>query len=158
MTRYQMLRDAVANLAAPPDRQVEYLDRIFVQCTGGGSAVAYGNDELALELADGFVATGHVLEFGEITRDEVAAVKPLNDIFDAYWKPENPIFWAREALFNDPRWQEVRGLAARVLSQLPNELRESDWTRSIAQAGQVQADTKPERSFISKFARLFSSR
>lgn len=39
-----MLREAVANLAAPPTLQVAYLDRIFVQCTGGGSAAAYGNE------------------------------------------------------------------------------------------------------------------
>lgn len=132
MTRYQMLRQAVANLAAPPELQADYLDRLFVQCTGGGSAAAYGNDELALELDDIFIATDHMIEFDEITADEVAAVKSLNDHFAAFWQPGDATFWTREALFNDTRWQEVRTFATRVLKRLPDELRESDYTRGLA--------------------------
>lgn len=41
MTRYQTLRDSVAILAATPEQQAEYLDQLFVLCTGGGSAAAY---------------------------------------------------------------------------------------------------------------------
>ncbi len=45
-TRYTLLREAVANLAAPADAQVAYLDRSFSGLTGGQSAEVYGNDEL----------------------------------------------------------------------------------------------------------------
>jgi hypothetical protein len=131
MTRYQMLREAIAILAAPANEQVAYLDRIFIECTGGGSAAAYGNDELALGLDDTFLATNHMMEFGEISADEVAAIKPLNDHFTSYWQPEDTTFWQREALFDDPRWQDVRALARTVLNQLPDESRESEYTRSL---------------------------
>ena len=131
MTRYQMLREAVAILAAPSKEQVDYLDRIFIKCTGGGSAAAYGNDELALGLDDTFIATDHMMGFGEISANEVSAIKPLNDHFLAYWQPEDATFWNREALFDDPRWQDVRALARAVLNQLPDEKRESEYTRSL---------------------------
>jgi hypothetical protein len=118
-------------LAAPPDEQAEYLDRIFIRCTGGGSAAAYGNEELALQLDDSLSPTAHMIEFGEITANEAAAIKLLNDHFLAYWQPDDPIFWGRDALFHDPRWQEVRAMAAHILNKLPDEMRESAFTRSV---------------------------
>lgn len=42
-----------------------------MNCTGGGSAAGYGNDELALQLNYKFLATGHMMEFGEINALEV---------------------------------------------------------------------------------------
>ena len=131
MTRYQMLREAVAILAAPPNEQVDHLDRIFIECTGGGCAAAYGNDELALGLDDILLATNHMIEFGEISANEVAAIKPLADHFLAYWQPEDATFWHRAALFDDPRWQDVRAFARTVLNRLPDEKRESEYTRSL---------------------------
>lgn len=158
-TRYQMLRGAVVNLAAPADAQAAYLDRIFVQCTGGGSAAAYGNDELALELDDIFMANGHMMEFGEITPDEVAAIQFLNDLVADYWQGDDTSFWSREALFVDPRWIEVRTEATRVLRQLPDELRESDYTRGLASDEVVQPPAGSAlRSAISKLRELLSPR
>jgi hypothetical protein len=129
-TRYQQLRHAVANLAAPADVQVAYLDNLFVECTGGGSAEGYGNDELGLILDDSFMAHRHMMEFGEINDAEVAAVKRLHDFVNSHWG-DDANFWDRKALFYDPRWREVREMAARVLDQLPDELRESDFTHEL---------------------------
>lgn len=61
-TRYTILRETVANLAAAAEAQVAYLDNSFSRLTGGGSAEAYGNDELALEFEDSFVVVDHMLE------------------------------------------------------------------------------------------------
>lgn len=141
-TRYQMLREAVSNLAAPADEQVAYLDRIFVQCTGGGSAEAYGNDELVLELDDSFMAHRHMMEFGEINDAEVAAVKRLYNFVNSHWGDTNN-FWDRKALFVDPRWREVRAMAAQVLAQLPDELRESDYTRVLNNEAAARAVAAP---------------
>ncbi|MDB5673329.1 MAG: hypothetical protein JWM65_311 [Sphingomonas bacterium] len=127
-----MLREAVANLAAPPTLQVAYLDRIFVQCTGGGSAAAYGNEELLLELDDSFTCTNHMMECGEITANEVASVGRLNDYINAIWQAEDEIFLERESLFHDPRWEGIRTIATEALADLPDEIRESDYMRELA--------------------------
>lgn len=127
-----MLREAVANLAAPPALQVDYLDRTFALCTGGGSAAAYGNEELLLEFDDSFISTNDMMNCGEITAKEVAAIGQLNDYINAIWQAEDEIFLDREALFDDPRWEEVRAIATRVLADLPDEPRESDYTRELA--------------------------
>lgn len=132
MTRYRKLREAIVNLAAPADTQVAYLDRLFRSCTGGGNAAAYRNAELALELEDIAIATGHMMDFGEITAAEVAAVKPLHDRLIACLQTQDPVFLARAALFKDARWQDIRDLASQALAQLPDESRESDWTRGSA--------------------------
>ena len=155
MTRYQMLREAVANLAAPAEEQVAYLDRIFVPLTGGGSAAGYGNDELALELEDIAPATADMMDFGEITAEEVEAVKAIDLLIAQYQQEHDPVFWRREALFDDPRWQNVREVAAQALAQLPDEARESDYTRELAERYAEQPDdratARPDtRSFVQR--------
>jgi len=157
-TRYQMLRETVSNLAAPADVQAAYLDRIFVQCTSGGSAEGYGNDELGLELDDIFMAHRHMMEFGEINEAEVAAVKTLHDFVNSHWGDDNS-FWDRKTLFVDPRWREVRAMAAEVLDQLPDELRESDYTRELNNESAARAAPPPApQSVIGKLKALVSSR
>lgn len=126
-----MLREAVAMLAAPPNEQVDYLDFIFASCTGGGSAAGYGNYELAYDLEDAFLATDDMLSFGEVSANEIAATKSLNDHLLRYWEIEDATFWRRGSLFDDARWREIRALAKIVLHQLPNEKRESEYTRSV---------------------------
>lgn len=130
-TRYTMLREAVANLAAPAEVQVAYLDRIFSGLTKGRSAEGYGNNELALEFEDRFIALGHMLEQGEITQAEIDALRSLDRLFDNLGGEDNKSFWARPALFTDPRWQAIRARATEVLAMLPDEKRESDYTRSL---------------------------
>ena len=122
-TRYQQLRQAVANLASPAEAQVRYLDRIFSSITAGKSAVGYGNDELALELADIFLAAGDMIGHGELTEAEKEAVQPLDALLATWSGPEKGDFWRREALFDDARWTEVRACAARALAHLPDEER-----------------------------------
>lgn len=130
-TRYTMLREAVANLAASAEAQVAYLDSSFSGLTGGKSAEAYGNDELAMEFDDSFIAIGHMLEFGEVSQDEIDALRTLDEMLNCWSGSAHKDFWAREASFKDPRWQAIRSRAAEVLALLPDEVRESDYTRSL---------------------------
>jgi hypothetical protein len=122
-TRYQNLREAVANLAASAKEQVGHLDHIFKPLTGGGSAADYGNDELALELDDIFHAHNDMIWHGELSESEAAAIRPLGELLKKRSGGQNAEFWRREALFNDPRWAEVRACAAQALSRLPDEKR-----------------------------------
>lgn len=134
-TRYTLLREAVANLAAPAEAQVAYLDRSFSTLTGGGSAEAYGNDELALEFEDSFIAMGHMLEYGEITQAEIERLRSLDELLGQWSGKTHAAFWARDALFSDRRWEIVRSRAAEVLATLPDETRESAYTRSLNVGG-----------------------
>lgn len=130
--RYQQLREAIAILAAPAESQATYLDRLFSRLTAGSSAGGYGNDELALCFDDIYCAVGHMRDHGEITQEEIEAAKPLDALL-ARWSGEaNADFWTREALFTDPRWEEVRRCAQKVLQAFPDEMRESDWTVNVA--------------------------
>jgi hypothetical protein len=131
-TRYQQLREAIANLAATADAQAAYLDRLFSRATGGASAADYGDDELALDFGDIYCAVGHMRECGEITQEEIDAAKPLHALLEKWSGEANADFWKREALFTDPRWEEVRLCAQKVLEAYPDQIRESDWTRQHA--------------------------
>jgi hypothetical protein len=130
-TRYTMLRASIANLAAAPDMQVAYLDRSFATLTGGHSAARYGNNELVLEFDDIFPAAEHMLEYGEITPSEIGSIKPLDRLIEQLCEEADETFWKREALFADVRWQQLRSCASEVLSALPDEQRESDYTRGL---------------------------
>jgi hypothetical protein len=122
-TRYQQLRHAVAILAATAEQQVRHLDQIFSKMLGGRSAAAYGNDELALEFEDIFVAAGDMIEHGELTEAEREAIRPLDELLLRWSGDENADFWEREALFHDSRWAEVRACAVWILARLPDEAR-----------------------------------
>ena len=122
-SRFQQLREAVANLAAPAGEQVRYLDHSFKLLTGGGSAEGYGNDELALELDDIFQAANDMIEHGELTEAEKGAIGPLDELLTRWCGPDNADFWQREALFRDARWADVRACAAQALARLPDEKR-----------------------------------
>lgn len=130
-TRYTLLREAVANLAAPANAQAAYLDRIFSGLTRGQSADAYGNDELALEFEDCFIAVGHMLHYGEIKTSEIDALQSLDDMLSRWSGEKHRDFWARTALFADPRWEAIRLRASEVLALLPDEARESEYTRNL---------------------------
>ena len=126
-TRYQQLRQAIANLAASAGAQAAYLDRLHSPLTGGASAAAYGLDELGLEFGDIYCAVGHMHEHGEITQEEIDTAKPLDALLERWSGAANADFWRREALFTDPRWVEIRQCAQKVLAAYPDEARESDW-------------------------------
>lgn len=130
-TRYQQLRGAVVRLSLGADEQHAYLESILAPISGNGSGIGYGNDELALELDDFFLAAGHMRNWGEISDAEIAAVKPLDDLLAKWSGKADPDFWRREALWTDPRWEEVRTCAATALSALPDEERDSGWQDAL---------------------------
>ena len=69
----------------------------------------------------------HVIPRSE---EEIAAARPLDEMLSAWSGKNNADFWRREALWSDPRWDEVRACARRVLSVYPDEERPSDWLSS----------------------------
>lgn len=122
-TRFEELRQAVAYLAAPGAEQAAHLDRLMGPVTGGGSAAAYGNDELALSLDDIFHAANDMIWHGELTEAEAELIRPLDDLLTKLSGDHNANFWRREALDEDARWNDVRALAKSALSGLPDEER-----------------------------------
>jgi hypothetical protein len=122
-SRFQQLRQAVANLAAPAEEQVRYLDHLFASITGGGSAEAYGNDELVEEFDDIFLAANDMIEYGELTEAEKEAVGSLEATLTRWCGQRDAEFWLRDALFSDPRWTDIRACAAQALAELPDEER-----------------------------------
>ena len=139
MTRYTNLREAVQLLASPAKKQVQWLDDIFCQLTDGESAEAYGNDELVMEFDDIAVASGHMVECQELRENEAETVAELERIIGSICVPCDAVFWDREALHDDPRWEQIRTAAKLALAQLPDELRESDWTRQNWRGGSSKA-------------------
>lgn len=127
-SRYQDLRQVVARLAEDADVQHAYLESILGHLTPDGDASGYGNAELALELEDIYLAANHMHEWGEISREEIEAIRPLDTMLSALGGPDHADFWRREALWSDPRWEEIRVTAHRALAALPDEERASRWT------------------------------
>lgn len=122
-TRYEQLREAVRYLAAPATEQVAHLDELMRPVTGGGSAAAYGNDELALSLDDLFFASNDMIAHGELTDTEATAIRPLDEALTAMSGERNASFWRREALHDDEQWNGIRMLAASALAKLPEKTR-----------------------------------
>ena len=119
-----MLRTAIVNLANPPESQAAYLDCLLAPVTGGASAESYGNDELALQFEDYFVTVQHMLSTGEINDSQALAAKPLQGMLERWSGRSNADFWTRRALFEDPRWEEVRDCARSILKEFPDETRD----------------------------------
>ncbi|WP_137864179.1 MULTISPECIES: hypothetical protein [unclassified Sphingomonas] len=117
----------MARLAEGAEVQHAYLESILGHLTSDGDASHYGNDELALELDDIYRAANHMHEWGEISREEIEAIRPLDAMLLTLSGEGHSDFWRREALWSDPRWEEARTLARRALAQLPDEERRSSW-------------------------------
>ena len=115
-----MLRQAIANLAAPAEAQDAYLVSILGHLAPDGGR-GYGNDELALELGDSFGPAPDMLECGEITQEQIDAVLPLDALLEKWSGKENSDFWIRDALWTDPRWEEARLLARQALKLFPED-------------------------------------
>ena len=126
-TRYKMHREVIANLAAPAEMQDAHLLSISGQLPPD-EARTYCIDELALELEDAFTfgPIRQMLERGEIEQEQIDAVLPLDAFLEKWSGEENADFWARDALYTDPRWEEARVLARSALAPFPDEER-SGW-------------------------------
>ena len=126
-TRYQQLRQAIARLGSNADEQHAYLESILDYPRPKGTPTGYGNDELLEEFDGIYMAVEHMRQWGEIRQEEIDAAKPLDDLLNKWPGREHADFWRREALWGDPRWEQVRQCARQVLSHYPDEERPSDW-------------------------------
>jgi hypothetical protein len=124
-SRYQQLRQSIVRLSQSADEQHDYLESAHGRPGEGGDASGYGNDELALEFSDIYVAAAHMRDGDEISQEEIDAAKPLDTMLAVWSGAQNADFWRREALWSDPRWEQVRQCARRVLDAFPDEERPS---------------------------------
>jgi hypothetical protein len=77
-TRYEQLRQAIANLAADGEEQVRFLDQLLSPVTDVSSAGAGGNDELASVFDDFFRAANDMVEHSELSQTEKQIIEPLD--------------------------------------------------------------------------------
>ena len=111
--RLVTLKGALTHLAAPAEEQIRYLNDLF-----GSEAVAYGNDELALELTDAISSHHDLRERGLLSDTQIAAVQAVDQMLVGLSKRGNEGFWKRDALLTDPRWEQVRLAAHAALATL----------------------------------------
>jgi len=111
--RLDMLKLALANLAGSADDQARYLDGVL-----GNSAAAYGNDELAQELNDAFASHLDMKERGLMKDEQIDAVRQVDQLLGQISAGTEDVFWRREALATDPRWDQVRMAARAALRTL----------------------------------------
>jgi hypothetical protein len=111
-SRYEQLRQAIADLAAPAADQDARL-------CGWGLDARYGNDELALTFGGIFLAANDMFDQGELSESQRRASAPLDALLQRWSGQENADFWERQALWTDPRWEEVRMCALEVLASFP---------------------------------------
>lgn len=100
----------LANLAAPPDRQLAYLKSIGDECKC--------LDELALEFNDAFIFLNQFIEDRRVPEATAAAIAAVDKQLDAMSGEKNARLWTSEALATTPEWKEVRALAVRALALL----------------------------------------
>ncbi len=115
-TLYTNLKASIERLTWTADQQVAYLDSILGHLTKAEDTSGYRNDELALELEDNLVTLPNILDAGFLEIKAVDSIKPLDTFLNEHSGKENSDFWAREALYHDERWNEVRKLARTALT------------------------------------------
>ncbi len=98
------LKATVERLAAPADRQLEWL---------GELGTFPSLDELALEFDDEFGRVRPLLEKGAVSMPGLAALDAQLSLMSG---PENAELWRPEAL-DGPEWARVRELATGALGE-----------------------------------------
>ena len=114
------------HLSLSAEEQAAFLDREFRSLTGGGDASAYGNDELVELFCDIALAIPHLISINQLTQVEAEAVQRFDTRLNEVCDPQDSAFWMRPALFEDPRWEEIRIAAREALERLPNEPRNEE--------------------------------
>lgn len=110
MSRYSMLRQTIAYFAASADDQKAHDE---------------GPDDMVCGVPFPLL---YMLDHGEITTAEFDIIRPLEELIERYCESDSAKPWDQEdeaALFTEPRWAEIRHVAAAILAQLPAEEREN---------------------------------
>jgi hypothetical protein len=74
---------------------------------------------LALVFDDIYSAAADMQACGELTAEQVAAAGTLDELLILYSGAQHQAFWAREALWHDNRWEQIRSCARQVLNAFP---------------------------------------
>ncbi|MEM6858029.1 MAG: hypothetical protein AAF559_09165 [Pseudomonadota bacterium] len=114
---YVRLRAAIERLASSAEQQTLYLDTIFSEMDGDKARLR-PSDEHALELDDLFLE-GKGPASGLLSDEQTELIEELDNYLQTCSGQQNAIFWEREALYIDLRWERVRVLAKRALDRLP---------------------------------------
>ncbi|AQT67376.1 hypothetical protein STSP2_00520 [Anaerohalosphaera lusitana] len=101
------LLETLQNLAAPADKQIEYLDGMQVQ-------------ELVWEFMDASDNLDILVEDGLLTTETYQAIKLLKAKVARLNNSQNQC--SHEALKTSPDWQQVRQLAKQILNRLDDTL------------------------------------
>jgi hypothetical protein len=103
----QQITDALQRLASSADSQVSYLQSMNLSA-----------DELALELDDSLPALGSLLESGQVTDQQAAAMRRVDEALSQMSGRANRELWTEEGLRHAPEWERVRNLAGEALALL----------------------------------------
>jgi hypothetical protein len=113
----QSLERVLVNLAAPAERQIDYLQ---------GLGLAPAADELALEFDDGVVGrVDAAVSEGLLSPRTAETVKAVDQALLRMSGDANSILWNFEALESRPEWEEIRQLALVALQNVRSDFRGS---------------------------------
>ncbi len=105
--RWQLLRDALAMLAAEPDEQIRCIDEAHP-------------DEIALSFDDAYRFLPTLAADGlHPPNDTRARLDAIHKALTAMTSDHNPALWTYEAIRTSQRWTHLRGLARQAIAELP---------------------------------------
>jgi len=108
----EQLRRSLQVLAAEAQRQVDFYPP---------------NSDIMGELATDYLHFAEtIFTYWKLSPNQALQLKALADFFHALDRPEEEKFWTVQALYDDPRWNEVRRLAKHALSSLEWPMKERE--------------------------------
>ncbi|MFI9308839.1 hypothetical protein [Streptomyces triculaminicus] len=108
----RLLVESLTLLAADASAQRAWLD-----------TYAVGPDEIALDFDHASRMLPGMVEAGLADDEDVPDLRAIDGILGGMSGPEDAERWTRDALADDPGWEEARRLARRVLVRMLGEWR-----------------------------------
>ena len=114
------MKDSLKLLSASAEAQIESLSRFghFLGQDPSKVDLSWNIDEIALQFGDAALLLPDLLERGLVTHEFVGKVSALDNFIIGLSGDVAPSFWTIGGLRHDPRWGEVRALAAECLRLL----------------------------------------
>ncbi|WP_369193259.1 hypothetical protein [Streptomyces djakartensis] len=106
-----MLIEAVVVIAAPASDQVAWLEKFDVP-----------PDEIALGFDDAFRLAGRLVDEGRLSREALASLQMIDEVFSEMSQVTDVDRWTREVLATDAGWVRARQLAREVLTAEGEEM------------------------------------
>lgn len=100
---------ALAVLALPSTAQIAWLESLGVD-------VSHSADELAMEFEDGYALLWYLIPERWLAEEVRPTLDEMNGLLRGMSGPTGP--WSFDDLGSDPRWEQLRLLARRALSEI----------------------------------------